>query len=377
MNILFVVPSYKPAFIYGGTIVAIARLAEILVEQGHRVTVYTTTANGKEELNVPCNVPVVVDGVEVYYFSRITKDHTHISLSLYKHLFKTIEQFDAVHIHSWWNLLVIGAASICKYKGVKYIVSPHGMLSKYIMETNNSLLKRAVHFFIGRKLLKASYLHVSTEMELAESRLVIPKWKASIITNPVTMPVKDYLRKENTVFTIGFLSRIDPKKGLDVLIKALANFTVPFKLLIAGSGEDTYVESLKQLTIDCAIEQKVEWVGWKNGEAKFDFLTSLDLFALTSHSENFAIVVVESLSVGTPVLLSNNVGLYKYVEENDFGWVTGMDIRSITESIQRSYIEKDKRNQINVAGKMKIASEYNDAYIANKYIEMYKGIMKY
>ena len=62
---------------------------------------------------------------------------------------------------------------------------------------------------------------------------------------------------------------------------------------------------------------------------KFSFLSGLDLFALTSHSENFALVVIESLSVGTPVLIGENVGLYEYVLQNDCGWVGMANIDAV------------------------------------------------
>lgn len=375
MKILFVVPSYKPAFIYGGTIVAIARLAEILVLQGHEVTVYTTTANGKEELDVPVGKPVLVDGVIVYYFSRITKDHTHLSFQLYKKLYQTAKDFDAVHIHSWWNLLVVGAAAICAVKKVDYIISPHGMLSKYIQETNNSFQKRLLHTVIGRWTLAKSYLHVSTELELEESRLVIPDWAGSIIPNPVSLPKKKYDKPVNDFFTIGFLSRVDPKKGLDVLIRALSNVSFKYRLLIAGSGEELYVKQIKHMILESNMDQYVEWVGWKNEQTKFEFLSQLDLFALTSHSENFAIVVIESLSVGTPVLVSNNVGLCKYVESNDLGWVTSIDRHDVVNALEQSFLETEKRNKISEFAKSKILTDYNDAYIADLYIQMYRSRM--
>ena len=73
MNILFIVPSYKPAYSYGGPIVVIARLAETLAALGHAVTVYTTTANGAIELPVVPGQPVDVDGVRVYYFKRVNR----------------------------------------------------------------------------------------------------------------------------------------------------------------------------------------------------------------------------------------------------------------------------------------------------------------
>lgn len=373
MNILFIVPSYKPAYIYGGPIVVIAQLAETLVKMGHQVTVYTTTANGSEELNVEPNQVKNVDGVQVYYFKRITKDHTHISTALWKHLNKNVKSFDVVHIHSWWNFLVMGAVWVCAKNGITPILSPHGMLSTYILETNNSFSKNMLHKLIGRRLLAKTRLHVSTEMELNESRNIIPEWKGDVIPNPVILSQKNYIRSGNPKFTIGFLSRIDPKKGLDVLIRALSKVDFDFELRVAGAGEKDYEESLKLLAKELGIGDKISWLGWKKGEEKFDYLAGLDLFALTSHSENFAIVVIESLSVGTPVFISNQVGLHTFVTQKDYGWVCTMDVEDITKQLNTVVSEKEKLKRINQYAGNEIQLEYNDENLALRYLEFYKA----
>ena len=376
MKILFVTPSYKPAYIYGGTIVVIAQLAEALVKMGHCVAVYTTTANGTEELPLSQGTPTLLDGVEVYYFKRITKDHTHVSPALWKYMNKTVKEFDVVHIHSWWNFLVMGAVFVCIKNGIKPILSPHGMLSTYILQKNNSLKKRLLHLFCGKRLLGNTYLHVSTEMELKESRAIIPGWEGRVIVNPVTLSVNRYIRPINEVFTIGFLSRVDPKKGLEILVKALSKVAFTFELKIAGSGDDSYIASLKALIQSLGIRQRVEWVGWKNGEDKFEYLSSLDLFALTSHSENFAIVVIESLSVGTPVLISDQVGLHTYVSQQDLGWVTSLEVDNVIASLNRCVEEKGKSIRIEAQAPIQIHKEYNDEALTDQYVDFYKCVLR-
>jgi glycosyltransferase involved in cell wall biosynthesis len=376
MKILFVAPSYKPAYIYGGTIVVIAQLAETLVKMGHEVTVYTTTANGAEELPVTKNTATFVNGVEVFYFKRITKDHTHASPALWGYMNKTVKQFDIVHIHSWWNFLVLGAVWVCKRNGVKPIVSPHGMLSTYIFEKNNSLKKRFIHFICGKKLLASTFLHVSTEMELKESQAIIPGWEGSVITNLVTLSSNTYTRPVNEIFTIGFLSRIDHKKGLEILLRALSKVAFPFKLKIAGSGEESYVASLKAMSISLGISQHLEWVGWKNGNEKFDYLSGLDLFALTSHSENFAIVVIESLSVGTPVLISDQVGLCGYILKEDLGWVTSLELEQVVATLEKCVSEKAKSANIQSSAAVQIHNEYSDEVLTDRYVDFYTHIIQ-
>jgi len=376
MKILFIAPYYKPAYAYGGPIVVISMLAERLVSLGHEVTVYTTATNGKSELEVVKNKEVLVDGVKVFYFSKLTGDNTYISWKLWSFLDKTVEDFDVVHIHTWWNFLVLGAALVCRNKGIKPIVSPHGMLSDYIIYNRNAFAKKWVHKLLGKKLLKNSWLHVSTEMEWDESKRIVSTWDGEIIPNLVKLAGKKYPRQENPVFTIGFLSRIDPKKGLDVLIKALSKVNFDYKLLVAGSGESYYIDGLKAMANKCGNSKHIDWVGWKGGEGKFEFLSKIDLMALTSHSENFAIVVIEALSVGTPVFISDQVGLFRYVAENDFGWITNTDIEKVTDDLNQLFKEKHKFTRINNETPAQIAQEYEESNLTEQYIRLYNLSIK-
>lgn len=373
MKVLFIVPSYKPAYIYGGPIVAIARLAECLAQMGHDVTVYTTTANGSTELDVPVNQPVVIDGVTVWYFRRITGDHTHISPALWRRTWTTVNKFDTVHIHSWWNLLVLGAALVCRLKKVRPLLSPHGMFCDYVVNKRNPGKKQFLHQLIGKHLLKYSYLHVTSLMEWKECLDLLPTWKGGMISYLMDLPGSQYSRADNDVFTISFLSRVDPKKGLEILLHALAGLPIEYRLRIAGTGKTAYISKLKRLISTLNIANKVEWVGWKSYEEKFSFLAASDLFALTSHNENFAIVVIESLHAGTPVLISKHVGLSDYVHQRKLGWVTAIDrVEQVQAKITEAYLNHEERARINREARTVILGDFNDVRLAGEYLELYE-----
>lgn len=377
MNILFIVPSYKPAYIYGGPIVSVARLAESLVQIGHTVTVYTTTANGPDELDMPLDRPVIMDGVRVQFFRRITKDHTHISPALWKAVWGTVKEYDAVHIHSWWNFLILGVSAICALKGIKPVLSPRGMLCEYIFQNKNQFKKKLLHHAVGKHLLQRTYLHVTSDVEWNDCLKLNSSWRGGLIHNIVDlpyMPSKDTTHHDNREFTIGFLSRVDPKKGLDILIRALAGVEFPFVLKIAGAGDEAYTQELRRLIKAEGLEGRVEWVGWKKGESKFEFLADVDLFALTSHNENFAVVVIESLSVGTPVLVSEHVGLSRYVKEKNLGWVTTLGLPEVRARLTEAWRARNERLRIRKEAVPIIRADFNEEKLAADYVEMYRNV---
>jgi glycosyltransferase involved in cell wall biosynthesis len=376
MNILFITPSYKPAYVYGGPAVSVSELAESLAAIGHSVTIYTTTANGKEELPVATGVPLPVGGVTVYYFKRQSGDHTHVSVGLWRTVWKTAGRFDIIHLQSWWSLLILGAAAICRLRGWDYLISPRGMLSQYSFRNQHGLAKKLIHRFFGRPLLRRSRLHATTRLEWDDCAAVNPRWEGFILPNIIRFPKAEGGREARPAgpITLGFLSRIDPKKGLELLLPALAQVNFDYRLKIAGSGEEAYISSLQALARELGIAENIEWCGWKAGEEKYQFLRGVDLFVLTSHNENFANTVIESLAVGTPVLLSKGVGLADYVNENALGWVCETSVASITQTLHKFHSEKDRLSTISEEAPLRIQRDFEKLALAARYGEAYRRL---
>ncbi len=374
MRILQISASYIPAFVYGGPTMSVSQLSENLAKSGEKVTVYTTTANGQIELDVAPNSTHFINGVEVIYFKRITKDHSHLSPFLLKHLWINIRKFDIIHIHAWWNLVSMISALICILKRKKFILSPRGTLSSYSFFNKNSAIKNVFHKIIGQQILsKAQFL--CTSMNEAESvKKLVAISQTHILPNfvkrPLHLPKKTEVSSD--IFKLIFFSRIEEKKGLEFLLKALENIHLPFMLTIAGDGDMLYISQLKNLCKQYKIEKFCQWVGHISNEQKFDVLSINDLMVLPSYNENFANVVVESLSVGTGVLITKEVGLSDYILENDFGWVVKQDAVEIKETLILIFKNKIRLKEISKTAPNKIEEDFNEAVLSNKYIKFYK-----
>ena len=184
-----------------------------------QVSVITTVANGKEALPVPIGIPEKVDGVVVRYYRRWTGDHTHLSPALMAQLWRTVRQYDVVHIHSWWNLVAIPGALICWLKGVRPFFSPRGMLSPYGREQSKFVAKALFHRLLGRRLLMQTILHATSIQEAQEALLLLPDWPFFVAPNLIDLPAgvsASYPVPEPSLLRLVFLSRLHPKKGLDL-----------------------------------------------------------------------------------------------------------------------------------------------------------------
>jgi glycosyltransferase involved in cell wall biosynthesis len=98
------------------------------------------------------------------------------------------------------------------------------------------------------------------------------------------------------------------------------------------------------------------------------------LIVLISYNENFANVVIESLSVGTPVLLSNEVGLADYVEEKKLGWITDLTPKNITEQLIKSFEAKNSRAVIRETAPQIIIEDFDSKNLIKKYFKLYSQI---
>ncbi|MEK7089219.1 MAG: glycosyltransferase [Patescibacteria group bacterium] len=153
MRILHIVPSYYPAHRYGGPIQSVHNLNKELVRQGVDVTVYTTSADGPNNLEVPNGVPVDLDGVKVYYFKLGFLRSWFYSRTLHKMLAKTAGDFDLIHITSVFLFAsTLGAYYAKKFKK-SYIISPRGSLMKEPLEMRKSFLKKMYLFLIEKNNL--------------------------------------------------------------------------------------------------------------------------------------------------------------------------------------------------------------------------------
>jgi glycosyltransferase involved in cell wall biosynthesis len=126
------------------------------------------------------------------------------------------------------------------------------------------------------------------------------------------------------------IGRISPKKGLENLISAMALLGPEVSLNIYGRGEPSYENSLKNLSNDCNVSNRVNFLGQVDGAEKENAFTRSDIFILPTHSENFAMVVAEALAHGVPAIVSFGA---PWSEINDKG--VGLWISNTPESLAK------------------------------------------
>ncbi|MBE8719330.1 glycosyltransferase [Sphingobacterium pedocola] len=251
-----------------------------------------------------------------------------------------LREYDVVIMHGLWLYPSYAASNaIKKFRKdnprteLKFYVMPHGMLDPWFQRDKSRRLKALRNEIYWKWLEKnvvnsADGLLFTCEQELLLARGTFkgysPKLELNIgygIQAPPNLLGQVLPSKVNKPYWL-FLSRIHPKKGVDQLLNAYfqlkkEHVNVP-DLVIAGPLESAYAESMRVKAAACG---DIHFVGMLQGDAKWKAFYGCEAFVLPSHQENFGISVVEAMACNKPVLITNQVNIWREIEEGQGGLI--------------------------------------------------------
>jgi glycosyltransferase involved in cell wall biosynthesis len=322
LRVLHVIPSI--AEVHGGPSVAVAAMAGAIASRGLCVTVATTDDAGPGHRmsradQAAQHARFKALGVRLA-FARKETEFYKVSIGLARWLGRHVGDYDVVHIHALFSFASIAAARIARRGGVPYVVRPLGVLDRYGMTRRRPALKGMSYAVLdGPALRGAAAVHfTSTAEREAASRLVDPV-RAVVI--PLGVAAPDRADPSSLLHEIAvpegrprllFLSRLDPKKNLEGLLRAIAVLVHGDRrplLLIAGGGDADYVSGLRRLAKELGVADSIAWLGPVAGSRKDAAWAAADLFVLPSHSENFGIAAAEAMLAGLPCVLGEGVAM--------------------------------------------------------------------
>lgn len=307
---------YLPVFRYeqGGPIRAVTDLSQAFLRLGHDVTVATSDATDwpAEWLDAPAGSKVV----RLLKLPEPAMPGGFFSPPQLKEIEPLLDGFDVLHLHLVWVSSNAQLAALARARNMPYVVSLRGTLDDWSM-SRGTIKKRVFLALTGRDMLeKAATVHCTARLESEQSFKWFPRGNATVIPNLMDLepfrklPGPELARQKFGIPDDGtplllFLSRIQEKKGVEVLLRAakiLRERGVRFRLAIAGTGAQEYVERNRALKRDLQLQESVMFVGHVGGQEKYSLYEAADLFVLPTSQENFGFVFFESLAAGTPVV---------------------------------------------------------------------------
>lgn len=343
MKILHVIPSISKK--RGGPSTAVLCMVRSLRDQGIDASILTTSDNATYQEGWPLGKWFWLDDIPLIIFPSLDSGFRPfreylISPSLTRWLLHNIKEFDALHVHSIFSYSTTTAMMIARMKRVPYIVRTIGQLNTWSL-TQSRLRKLIMLNLLERNNLNHSLaIHVTSKQEMNDIELICHHNNILCLELGVDCPPDSPAINHSLdqIVKFVFLSRIHPKKQLDVLLKALSKFqNNEYKnrwyLYVAGDGESDYVQRMKNLAQAYGINNSVEWMGHLDTDEKNILLRRVDWFILPSMSENFGLSAVEALAFGIPVIVSHQVGISEIVAQNKAGIVCGTDCDSIVDAL--------------------------------------------
>lgn len=292
------------------------------------------------------------------------------------------EPSDLVHFHGLWQPAHAIMSLVCRLRGIPYIVSPHGMLEPWAWQ-HKGYKKRPYFTLVEKYHLNGAAALLTTSTQEADN-LAPYGLSALVETIPLPIPEKREPDYEAARAALGwgpgervllYLSRVHPKKGLHLLLEALTELSPierrGIRLVVVGDGPADYVEQLHTFTQDHRKDlPPIDWEGAVWGERKWHYLQGADLFCLPTHSENFGIVVLEALQVGTPVLTTNATP-WGFIEAWSAGYTTVPAVHPICTALQTFLVGEAK-----YASRQELAARTHEQFAIEVLGRLYENLYK-
>ncbi len=392
MRVLQIVPSIS--LIYGGPSQMVLGLSSALARQGVEVTVLTTDSNGdtgQQPLDVPLNCPIEQDGYKIIYFRCAPFRRYKFSVELLKWLNLHAHTFNLAHIHALFSPVSSVAATVCRRQQLPYILRPLGTLDPADLRKKRQLKQLYAAILERPNLAGAAAIHFTSVQEAKISErfgvstrdLVIP-----LGVNPIKIgeageeEVRSKLGIPKDVPLVLFMSRIDPKKGLNLLLPALEALLAEglnFHFVLAGTNpqDPNYEDKIRSQIQASPLRSHTTITGFVTGELKSALLQAADLFVLPSYYENFGIAVAEAMAAGTPVVISDQVHICQEVRDSESGWVGATDVSDLTELLRIALQNPSERRRRGLCAKEYALKNYSWDAIALQTIEAYNQILSH
>lgn len=311
MKVLQIVPDIYDES--AGTAYAVPSMARGLVKNGVDVELWALGKMPRRKFDFPVRL-FKREKLPVWAMGR--------SPAMLKALEKAAKDADIIHTNSIWMFPNVYPAWAAKGTKCKTIISPHGTVSRWAM--SRARIKKFLfgHLFQYSAMCAADMFVVSCQEEADDLRRLGYKQPIAIVPNGIEVSEEGGGEGNLGRRRMYFLSRIHPKKNVELLIRCwskLENEFGDWDLSIVGRDKDNeYADELKRLVRELGCK-RITFEGELNGESKNKFVTESEVMVLPTHSENFGMVVAEALAHGTTVICSKGAP-WGGLNDNHCGW---------------------------------------------------------
>lgn len=248
---------------------------------------------------------------------------------------------DILHDHGLWQPFHHTVAKYCNKHNVVRVVSTRGMLEPWALEQKKWKKRLAWWVYQRGDLEGAVALHSTSDPEEDQLRKLGFKQRIINLPNGLDFECMPMVFGRNFSHSVSdnrrialFLSRVHPKKGIPMLIQAWARVRPSgWRMLVVGPGEPDYIESLRGLVDSAGLADEWAFHNPVDDDVKWGIFSSASLFVLPTYSENFGLVIAESLASGVPVITTKGAP-WSGLRDKSCGWWVEAAVDEIGEALR-------------------------------------------
>lgn len=335
-------------------------IAKGLQKLGHEVTIVVTDGDGfyfdkaksksystvRKKLLDARGKTIMIDEIPTYPIHCLTPKIGMYCPSAAKTARKIIADYDIVYAINWYHHLAMVFSKIAYECGVPFVIAAMGSLQQKARLQKGLQKRIADKLYTKNMIMHASGFHSVGNSEtleyinlgadpskiyLIDHGLVINNFK---IKNRTGVLERFGLEAKGNQYLVT-IGRIDPKKGLEILLNAFSKILKvhnKLSLVIVGTGTDNYVQKIKQMAHDLNLDSSVVFTGFVTDDEKLELLESAVLFVATSHSDVHTAAALEALAMGLPVV-TTKASDFPEIDEYNAGVTVDTDVNSVYQAL--------------------------------------------
>ena len=294
-------------------------------------------------------------------------------------LHKAAWRVDVVHNHGLWSMVTMAAGWAVPGKHAKLVTSPHGTLSEWALSHHR--WRKKIFWPLQKRVLEyADLIHATCEDEYNDIRWLGLRAPVAIVPNGIDLPdlvPRSVLGGEGQR-TLLFLSRVHPKKGIELLLDAwavLESRHPQWRLRIVGPGDPDYLAALHAQAMRNGL-RRVAFEGPLYGDDKAAAYRNADLFVLPTHSENFGMVVAEALAQECPAIVSHGAP-WSGLDSEGCGWWIPNDVDSLRATLEQAMEQPPEAlHAMGGRGRQWMQRDFDWAAIAQQMVQAYHWLLE-
>jgi glycosyltransferase involved in cell wall biosynthesis len=171
---------------------------------------------------------------------------------------------------------------------------------------------------------------------------------------------------------IGAVGRLEPQKGFDMLIRALATID-DATLVLIGDGAER--QRLLDLARRLSVAERIEWVGWSDDPRRY--LSTFDVFVLPSRFEGFPLALLEALLARRAVVATAVGSVPEAIRDGETGLIVPVDDpAALAGAIQRLLADERLRRRLGEQGRQFVLAQFTAAHMTRAFESLYRELLR-